>query len=88
MHATAIAARPAIIYWQPVTIALLARVRALRADGVGAWATIDAGPHVKVLTGADEADAVADAVRGVPGVTRVVVSGLGDGAHVVAETDR
>src|SRR6185437_7680491 len=50
MHAAAIASRPAIVYWQPATLALLAAVRALRAAGAPAWATMDAGPHVKVLT--------------------------------------
>ena len=44
MHASAIAARPAVIYWQPATLAALAEVRALRAAGRAAWATIDAGP--------------------------------------------
>ncbi len=49
MHATALASRPAVVYWRPRRSRLLAEVRALRARGVGAWATIDAGPHVKVL---------------------------------------
>ena len=62
MHATAIAARPAIVYWQPATLALLAVVRELRASGVAAWATMDAGPHVKVLTSVDDAGRVAAAV--------------------------
>ncbi|MEO7093898.1 MAG: diphosphomevalonate decarboxylase, partial [Polyangiales bacterium] len=39
MHASAIAARPAVIYWQPATLALLAEVRALRDRGLSAWAT-------------------------------------------------
>ena len=41
----------------------------LRAAGVPAWATIDAGPHVKVLTDDAHADAVAGRVGAVPGVT-------------------
>lgn len=84
MHASALAARPAIVYWQPATLALLAEVRALRARGVGAWATMDAGPHVKVLTSIDEADAVATALRAVPGTTEVLVSGPGSAASVIA----
>ncbi len=80
MHATAIASRPAIVYWQPATLALLAAVRELRARGVAAWATMDAGPHVKVLTTADDAPRVADAVRVVDGVTAVTISKAGIGA--------
>jgi diphosphomevalonate decarboxylase len=80
MHASGIAARPAVIYWQPATLAALAQVRALRAARKAAWATMDAGPHVKVLTNAGDADAVAAAMREVPGVTDVIISGVGSGA--------
>jgi diphosphomevalonate decarboxylase len=83
MHASALAARPAVVYWQPTTLALLAEVRALRERGVGAWATMDAGPHVKVLTSIDDADAVAAALRTVPNVSDVIVSSPGSGATVI-----
>jgi diphosphomevalonate decarboxylase len=83
MHASAIAARPAVIYWQPATLAALAEVRALRAAGRAAWATMDAGPHVKVLTTAADAAAVAAAVRAVPGVTEVSIAAAGGPAAVV-----
>jgi diphosphomevalonate decarboxylase len=83
MHATAIASRPAVIYWQPGTLAVLAAVRTLRGDGVAAWSTMDAGPHVKVLTTADDAAAVVEAVRDVPGVTAVMVSAAGAAAHLI-----
>lgn len=82
MHASALAARPAIVYFQPATLALLAEVRALRERGHAAWATMDAGPHVKVLTSIDEADAVAAALRAVPGATEVTISGPGGPATV------
>ena len=83
MHASAIAARPAVIYWQPATLALLAAVRTLRGNGRAAWATIDAGPHVKVLTTVDDADHVARALAGVEGVTATTVSAPGEGAELV-----
>lgn len=86
MHASAIAARPAVIYWQPATLAALAEVRALRAAGHGAWATMDAGPHVKVLTSAAEAGAVAAALRSVAGVTDVSIAAAGGPAAII--TDR
>jgi len=82
MHASAMAARPAVIYWQPTTLALLAEVRALRDRGVGAWATMDAGPHVKVLTSIEHADAVAAALR--PLASEVIVSAPGGPATVTA----
>jgi diphosphomevalonate decarboxylase len=83
MHAAAIASRPAIVYWQPATLAALATVRALRDRGTLAWATMDAGPHVKVLTDAGDADEVAEAMRRTDGVGEVVISGAGRGAMVI-----
>jgi diphosphomevalonate decarboxylase len=84
MHATAIAARPAIVYWRPETLAVLARVRALRDAGRAAWATIDAGPHVKVLTDAADAEAIARALADEPGVTAATISAVGSAAEIVA----
>lgn len=56
MHATMIAARPALRYWRPATLAVLDRVAELRAAGVEVYATLDAGPNVKLLfQAADEA---------------------------------
>lgn len=83
MHASAIAARPAIIYWQPATLAALAEVRALRAAGRNAWATMDAGPHVKVLTSADDAAEVALTMAAVPGITAVTIAAAGGPAEIV-----
>lgn len=84
MHASAIAARPGILYWQPATLALLAKVRELRRAGAPAWATMDAGPHVKVLTDAAHAQALAAELATVEGCSRALVSGIGVGAHEVA----
>lgn len=82
MHAAAIASRPTVLYWQPPTLAAMAEVRELRARGVGAWATMDAGPHVKVLTTAADSAAVAAAMAAVPGVTAVTTSTPGAGAFL------
>ncbi len=83
MHASAMAARPAIHYWQPATLALLAEIRGLRECGVSAWATMDAGPHVKILTTVDEAERVQAAVRVVDGVTAVTIAAAGAAASIV-----
>jgi diphosphomevalonate decarboxylase len=84
MHAAAIASRPAILYFQPATVALIDRVRALRRhDGLSAFFTIDAGPHVKVLTRMAEAGEVAAALREVEGVTDIAVSEPGGPARLI-----
>jgi diphosphomevalonate decarboxylase len=84
MHATTLAARPGFFYFQPTTIAALQEVRALRARGVPCWATMDAGPHVKVLCAPDVAAAVAAALAAVPGVRGVDIAAPGPAARVVA----
>ena len=50
MHASALAAEPAILYWNPATLAAMARgARRCARAASPAFFTIDAGPHVKVL---------------------------------------
>ena len=49
MHASALAAEPPILYWLPASVAIIGACAELRAKGVGAWETMDAGPQVKVL---------------------------------------
>jgi diphosphomevalonate decarboxylase len=83
MHAAALAADPAIIYWKPATLAAIDCVHALRAGGMAVFFTIDAGPHVKALCRAADADTVATALRAVPGVSDCLTAAPGPGAHVV-----
>lgn len=83
MHASMLAARPALVYLSPATLRAMERVRALRSEGTPAFYTMDAGPHVKVLCEARATEAVAGALRAVEGVERVIVSGIGAAAHVV-----
>lgn len=85
MHGTAMGANPPILYFRPATLSAVARVRELRQEGIPAFATIDAGPHVKVLTEATHVEAVTQAMREVPGVTRLIVARPGPGARVSLE---
>jgi diphosphomevalonate decarboxylase len=83
MHASAIAA--GVTYWTGATLDAVAAVRALRAEGTQAFATIDAGPHVKVLARASEAARVRDAMAAAPGVLRVLEARPGERASLVEE---
>lgn len=82
MHASAIAA--GIVYWNAATLEALAAVRALRGRGIGAYATIDAGPHVKVLVRPEDADPASAALASAPGVLRVARGSVGPGAQLFA----
>jgi diphosphomevalonate decarboxylase len=49
MHATMISAYPALCYWLPETLATLHTIWAAREAGLACWATLDAGPNVKLI---------------------------------------
>lgn len=83
MHATTFTARPAFWYWNPVTLAVLSEVKALRERGTGAWATMDAGPHVKVLCAPVDAQNIARHLEALHGVVGVDVAGPGGPARIV-----
>jgi len=85
MHGVAMAADPGLIYWNDVTVRVLATVRAMRRDGMMAYFTIDAGPHVKVLSLPNQAAGVRARLASVPGVVRVIATRVGRGARVVTE---
>jgi diphosphomevalonate decarboxylase len=83
MHASALAARPGVVYWRGATLEALHEVRALRHSGIPVWGTIDAGPHLKALTTPDNAPLVAAALSAIPGVTRTIVCSPGSAAKIV-----
>ena len=49
MHATMLASWPPLLYWQPESVAALQKVWRAREDGIQVYATMDAGPNVKLL---------------------------------------
>jgi diphosphomevalonate decarboxylase len=83
MHASALAARPAVLYFTGATIEGYRAVQAMRKDGVPAWFTCDAGPHAKALTDGKHADEVARRLAQVPGVLETRVCRPGKAAEVV-----
>ncbi len=85
MHAAAIAACPGLIYWAGATVEVIEEVKRLRAAGLPAWFTIDAGPHVKVLTTPDREDDVERALAAVPGVKRTIRTRPGGPARLLDE---
>ena len=82
MHASALAARPGVVYWNGATLEALHAVRALRNKGVPVFFTIDAGPQLKAVCLAQAEAAVRETLAAVQGVKRVIASGLGAGVEV------
>lgn len=85
MHASMLGARPAVIYLAPATLAVMAAVTELRQRGVPAFYTMDAGPHVKVLTLPEYAAEVEHTLTSHPAVSGVIRCTPGPDAKVVSE---
>lgn len=83
MHASMLAASPALLYLRAATLRVIEAVHALRKQGTLAFYTMDAGPHVKILTSAAEAHRVQAAVRELAEVERVIPSAAGPAAMLV-----
>ncbi|MGW0761151.1 diphosphomevalonate decarboxylase [Streptomyces sp. NPDC002814] len=84
MHATMLAARPAVRYMSPASLTVLDSVLRLRQDGVPAYVTMDAGPNVKVLCPRPDAERVAESVRGAAPDGAVHIARPGPGARLLA----
>jgi diphosphomevalonate decarboxylase len=85
MHAAAIAACPGLLYWAGATVDVMEEVRRLRAAGLTAYFTIDAGPHVKVLTIPEHEVEIERALAALPGVRRTIRARPGGGATLIPE---
>jgi diphosphomevalonate decarboxylase len=79
MHASMLAARPPFTYLQPASLAVIQAVWAWRAEGLAGFVTMDAGPNVKVLCAATDAEELAARLGALPGVEEVLVCGPGPG---------
>ena len=79
LHLIAMSSRPPIHYWTAGTVEVLAAVRRLRAEGMPAWSTMDAGPNVHVICPPEAADAVAARLAELPAVQQVIRDRAGDG---------
>lgn len=82
MHSTMLAARPSLRYFSPTTWAVVERVEQLRSAGHAAYFTMDAGPHVKVLTQPEQAAQLSESLSRVPGVQRVLCCSAGGDASL------
>ena len=83
MHASMLAARPALIYFAPATLRVMEGVRAFRKSGGRAYFTMDAGPHVKVLVEPSAAAELEAELAKLEGVTQVLRSAAGPDAYWV-----
>lgn len=84
MHAVMMTSTPALIYWQPATLAIMHAVRNWRNQGVPVCYTIDAGPNVHVICESEHQGQVTAALQDIPGVLRVLSAPPGGAARLVS----
>ncbi len=83
MHGTMLAGQPALLYWRPVTLAVIAAVRELRKDGAECCFTIDAGASVVILCSPQDARPVSEVLSEIDGIEQVIQTRIGPGARLV-----
>lgn len=83
MHAVMLTSNPPLMYWQPATISIFHEVREWRSKGLPVGYTVDAGANVHVLCLGEFAKEAEKRLRELPGVTDVLVAGVGGAAKMV-----
>jgi diphosphomevalonate decarboxylase len=82
LHDIMKASQPSIVYQTTLSHDILAFVKTMRTEGRFAYATMDAGPNVKILTTQHDCDRLVKALKDVMNVS-VIVSRIGGFADVV-----
>lgn len=82
MHAVMMTSNPPLMYWQSATVEIFHQVREWRASGLPVGYTVDAGANVHVLTLGEKAKEVEKHLRELPGVSDVLVAGVGGPAKL------
>src|SRR5260221_11706729 len=82
MHAVMLTSTPPLLYWEPITVAIMKSVRRWRSEGLPVCFTIDAGPNVHCLCPADSAPEVERRLHENLDVKRVLVAGPGGPARL------
>lgn len=79
MHATMLAAKPPFTYLRPASLSAIQAVWDARAEGLEGYLTMDAGPNVKVLCAARDAEAWQRRLAALPEVVEVLCCAPGPG---------
>ena len=84
MHSVMMTSNPPLMYWQAATVEIFHQVREWRASGLPVGYTVDAGANVHVICLGEYAKEVERRLREIPGVSNVLVAGVGGAAKIVS----
>lgn len=82
MHATIMTAQPPVLYWLPATLAVMHEVTAMRAAGIPAFYSIDAGAQVKIICEPTATDTLLARLKDLAGVTNLIQTRVGGSPQV------
>jgi len=83
MHALTLSADPSFTYFAPETIQILQLIQELRQKGVFAYATIDAGPNVKIICTKESIKKVQTYIEQQLSNVTAVVANIGSGIQYI-----
>ncbi len=79
MFGVMLSATPPILYWNPVSIALLKEIETLRTNGIEVWETMDAGPQIKCICLLPDVPVIVYALSKIIDTNNIVVDSVGTG---------
>lgn len=85
MFSTMFTSNPPVIYWLPGSLEVIKRCEELRAEGIPAWETMDAGPQVKIACEAPHVEAIIDAIDPERSGWQITVAAPGAAPEIIEE---
>ncbi len=85
LHMLCMTTTPNILYWKGVTIEVFQRLLKMREQGIEAFFTVDAGPHVHVICRGKDVEEVKIALGQVDGIKVIIECGIGEGARLIEQ---
>lgn len=88
MHAVMMTSDPPLLYWEPLSFAIMKAVRYWRTvDNLQVCFTLDAGPNVHCICAEGDADAVSARLQALSSELEILRSPVGCGAYVLGRVD-
>ena len=85
LHMLCMTTSPNILYWRGVTVEVFQKLLKIRENGIYAFFTVDAGPHVHVVCQAKDVEPVKAALGELSGIKTIIECGIGEGTKVVED---
>lgn len=83
LHTICMTQTPNILYWRGVTIEVFQALYRLREQGLEAFFTVDAGPHVHIIAKDQDVDKIKLELAKLQGIKKVIECGVGPAAQLV-----